>query len=511
MLDPKAASALGLPGFPAVSAHQFSVRHLLDHVFYTAWRARRILEREPGAKAFFFETIDEPLDDSLFFRRESIWSRVLPLVAREREALRQDAPQTLKRRTALRARLGALARGAAALLRPAPQGGFLYLTRDYSLGALMDETGGLLWRADLERPAPSAADARAMESVWQAARPELRALLTFEGLDLFPVCERRLRHLLVEAVPAAAALRRSADRRLARVKPKVVLAGTMNWREKVVASAARAVGVPFAVFLHGNIGTRHSEIVRDNDLAWSDLYLVGGRLQKEYCDRVFPEKRARVEAVGSAVLERLRANLAGADPAPLKRELGLPDGKPVVIYTLTAVRDFRFPQYHRTDAKNFSVQRAVIETLAKQPVTTIVKLYSSDVKGTPIAHWLADRAFPNVKVLSSPAFSALLPLGDAFVTDFPSTTLVEMALTDKPIVFVDALSALDWLPEARAAVAARAELTTSLDETRDALERLGKGLLPAKSDKTLLLNYGLCDESGGAVRRARAALDCLAR
>lgn len=510
VLDPKAAAALGLAGFPAVSAHQFSVRHLLDHAFYTAWRARRILEREPGSRAVFFETFEEPLDDGLFFRRESVWSRVLPLVARDHESLRAQAPRPLERPSPWRARLAALARSAKALLAPAAEGDYLYLTRNYSLGALMDDTGGSLWRADLERPAPSATDVRAMGAVWEAARPELRALLTLDGLDLFPVCESRLRFLLLGCVPAAAAVRREADRRFARAKPKAVLAGTMNWREKAVASAARAAGVPFAVFLHGNIGTRHSEIVRDNDLAWSDLYLVGGRLQKEYCDRVYPEKRARVEAAGSAVLERLRSKLAGAEPALLKRELAVPDGRPVVIYTLTAVRDFRFPQYHRTDARNFEVQRAIIETLAGLPVTTIVKLYSSDVKGTPIARWLADRAFPSVKVLASPAFSALLPLGDAFITDFPSTTLVEMALTDKPIVFIDALSALDWLPEARAAVAARAELAGDLEQARAMLERLGAGDLRAKTDRTLLLNYGLCDEAGGAVARARAALESLA-
>lgn len=511
-LDPLAAEALSIPGFKAVSLFQFSVRHLFDHAFYTAWRARRVLEREPGAKAVFFETAEEPLDDGLFFRRESVWSRVLPLVARESEVLRSSVPRAPSRsRPALRSRLGALARSAASLLKPEPAGGCLYLTRNYSLGALMDETGGALWRADMERPSPAADDARAMEGVWKAAVPELRRLLTLDRLDLFPVCERRLSFLLRDAVPAAAVLRRAADRRLARAAPRVVLAGTMNWREKTVASAARARGIPFAVYLHGNIGTRRSEIVRDNDLAWSDLYLVGGAAHKEYCALDFPREGARVEAVGSVSLERLGRDLKTAPAPALRRDLGIPADKPVVIYALNAVRDFRFPQYHRTDAMNFKVQRAIVETLARLPVTALIKLYSGDVKSSPIGRWLADKSYSNVRALSEPAFSKLLPLGDAFVIDFPSTTLVEMALTEKPIVFVDALTAIDWLPAARAAVAARAEFCSDLPRVDEALKSFAAGSLRAKTDRRLLLGYGLCADDGANLARAKAAVASLSR
>lgn len=169
-----------------------------------------------------------------------------------------------------------------------------------------------------------------------------------------------------------------------------------------------------------------------------------------------------------------------------------------MIYSLAGTRDFRFPQYHRTESANLRVQMRLIEIFARIPdVQFLVKLYVGNPKASPIARVIEEKALPNVKAIVSPPLSALLGAADAFIIDHPSTSLSEMALTDRPIYFIDALSWLDWLPEAREAVRRRCAYFEDLDAAETAMRRdFSEKEFPTVSDHGYLLDYGLCEEDG---------------
>lgn len=521
-LDEKAARLFrDAPGFLPFSTHLFSIRHLFDHALYTAWRADRILSRRPIEKAFFFQASAEPIGEGLFFQRESIWSSILPLICRAKGVSFEILPPVPERRPSFSWRKAAsgIAHAAAGMARNIRARGkpnhaeLIFLTRNYSLGSLMDlaskEMSAQLWRVDNWQVSPTPTDRSSMLALWEDWRNSRakRRYFIYEEVDLFPVLERRLRHLFVDLIPRAAALNRAFAARLDAKRPKAVLAATMTWREKAAAAAARTRGIPFAVYLHGNIGTRHTEIIYDNDMAWSDLYIVSGGAQKEYCETAFPQAKTRVIAAGSAALEGLQARLTPEDKGT-RRRLGLRTGQRSVIYSLSGVRDFRFPQYHRTESANYQLQRRLVDFFAGFPeIHFFVKLYTSDWGASPIARRIADLKLPNVKALTEPPMSELLGAADAFVIDFPSTTLSEMALTSKPIYFIDALSSLDWIPRALDSVRRRCSYFADLDAAQAAMRRdfTADNFSPVK-DRDYVLNYGLCEEDGRSLLRARDAL-----
>jgi hypothetical protein len=510
--------------FAPFAAQQFTVRHLLDHALFTAWRIDRIRRARPAATFVHFSAREEPLRDDLFFRDESAWSRASSLVLPARGAPCEVWPAPETPPTPLGPRLRGLLSGwKRSLVRArtpaAAPGSLVFLNAAYSTGLLAAEASrrgektAFLDPAVLEGkadPRVAAALARAWEEL--ADSPGLRTLAEWDGIDLRPMLLPRLRHLFVSLGPRSETLFREASDRLS-LGPKAAVAATMNWRDKLVSQACRAAGIPFTVYVHGTIGTRHSESVYSNDLAFADLYLVNGRSQEEYCRREFPQARGRTAAVGSAVLDRLSAELTAERRAEARRLLGASPGRPLVLYSLGGVRDFRFPQYHRTSHASFVLQRRVAELFARHPnVDLVIKHYGSNVESSPISSFVRELGAPNVRVIEQPPVSRLLAGPDAFMIDFPSTTLSEMALTDRPIVFLDALARLDWLPEARAAVRRRCEFIETLDQLESRLgPALAGGGLGSNADRSYVEDYGICRSDGQSLARAWAELERLVR
>lgn len=476
--------------FRPYRAFLFPLRHLLDQAQFTDWRLRRAAGGRP---LLCFETAPEPVGEDLAFRRESSWSRAAQRLGAE--VLPLPAPACAG--AGLKGRLRAVRSTGRRLKEAAARGraDLVLLSRGYSLGALgaLAQAGGLRarWLEPEALEAPFGAGREA--AFWESARgdAELSALVEDGSV------ERRLRHLAVELAPRAEAVFRRSLAWLRRHKVRAVVGATMNWREKVFAQACRAEGVPVVVYVHGNIGTRHSEAIGYNDMEPSDLYLVNGEAQKRYCLETFPEARCRVEAVGSAALDRLRQGLT---PPP-------PRARPLFVYALGGVRDYRYPQYHRMPSDAFRLQQAVVDLFGRSGKAELVmKLYGPDVRESPIARYVADKAYPNVSAVESPPFSQWLSRADAFLIDFPSTTLSEMALTDRPIYYLDALAKLDWLPEAREAVSKRCVVVETLEQLDS---KLGAGLAappPAPADASYIEGYGVCRLDGRSLERAWAAV-----
>ncbi|MBI2387702.1 MAG: hypothetical protein HYV14_17075 [Elusimicrobia bacterium] len=507
--------------FEPFMAQVYSVRHLMDHLIFTAWRVERILAARPGRRVCYFDTAPETAGDDLFFRAESAWSRVLtaaldargipaerwPALPPPRESLGARAREALR---GLKRRLTGL-RNPAAL---APAGGLLLLNRGYSVVHLAEEArrDGLeavfLDPASLDRPARAAASA-ALERVWTAfsADPAAASRWVWNGIDLGPAAMPRLRRLVVSWAPRAEALFRSASAALA-PRPAAAVAAAMNWREKIAAQACRANGVPFAVYNHGQIGTRHSELIYWNDMAFSDLFLVNGAAQEEYCRRQFPEARCAPKAVGLAFLDRVASEQTPEARVEMRRRLGVEDGRRLFVYVLNAARDYRFPQYHRESIANMLVERRIAALFARHPdADLILKLYGGGIDDAPLRTFVRSLNAPNIRILDKPVFSRMLPAADAFIADFPSTTTCEMAMTDKPIFFVNAATAIEWLPEARKIMGRRAEFMETLEEVDAVLGRaLAAETLEPNADRSFAENYGVCRSDGLSARRAWSAI-----
>ena len=136
---------------------------------------------------------------------------------------------------------------------------------------------------------------------------------------------------------------------------------------------------------------------------------------------------------------------------------------------------------------------------------------------SPIAQLIKDGRIRNCTVSTAP-FTSLIPIADLFVTDYPSTSFLEMLTTDHPILVCGYQLPWPWAPgrwhpsvlemwQERVAYADGLEEFLELLRTYLREERFQ----PVRSHNTLLKLFGTHLDDGGSVDRAYTFLESVAR
>lgn len=334
--------------------------------------------------------------------------------------------------------------------------------------------------ADVDRGAEAA-----LPGFWKEAAALMAGhdAFAFAGLDCFPPLERALERMFVRETLRAARVH-AAVRRLARWRrPSSALTVNTPYPENIAAVwALRAEGVPVVFVQEGGLyGYCESPMHHFCELAWGDYFLAYGPGCSRYLNesRLSPRQNALALPVGAFRLRRL------ASAAPSSGAAG------TVLY---AVSDFhhnvRYAPTCYGEREYYRVRKAVLEALLASPFERIIyKAVPGKLAKDPLLPLLnrhRGRVFPSEEPLLKASAAAA-----CFVVDWPTTTLLELLCTRKPVhVLLDPVVTRP-LPAGLALLRRRAAVHTDVASLAASLREAG-ALGGAAADGAFLEAFGTC-------------------
>lgn len=527
---------------PATS-HYYALKILMDCVAAKAQLLRNALIALEPSEVLFMPTRPGRFGRNLYFEEESAFSHLIPPVARAAgiPAIPLGPPARFDERgsrwTACHAVLSAKKRsmeqrarsGLEASWRPAsgrrprvsgtPHPRVLVLSNRHDLPALLQALRGRygidVQEVPLERiPSvrPAASEARRIAGtvrplavkLWDSLRRDesWRASLSLPGLDLFPVLRTRLERFVCDGLPEIALALVVWMDELRRCRPSAVLSCSSNvgYLGQSVCAAARSAGIPIILYQEGGgFGVPCAPIYDHTDMRNCDVFLAYGHGTSVHLAARGVRPRGVVLKIGSARLDQLRASLNG-HRVDAQSYLYLP--------TQLHGNAQHHPYNGGTATYYFERQKQLISILAGFPeIRVTVKLPPSE-RDRSLVHWLSQQRFRNCRVVEGAPLSSLLPKAGGFILDFPSTTLLEALVTERPIFICLDPYLTELNPEAEEVLARRAVICRGLEGFRAAFSRhlTGEAQSVDPSEPTARRWYATHLDNGGSLDRAARAV-----
>ena len=269
----------------------------------------------------------------------------------------------------------------------------------------------------------------------------IRNLLVWEGVDIFPIIEARLEYLAKRhSVACVKAYDKAEEIIKARGIEVLLVASLSSCTSRAVAKAAHNTNVPVVSWQHGNYGYMEQPIFIYNDIIDTDFVIVyGDEVIKTYAKEA-KKYHTKLLSVGSATLEALRLS---KQHTPANNNL-FPLDKPVVLYVQTSLyENCNYISLYEPFSDNhyWRINRAVLDILAKHydKATMVVKLHPSlDRRNYLSTKYAKERELQGFYFISNECgFKDLLPYAELVIIDFPSTVLLESLVFDMPIILLD--------------------------------------------------------------------------
>jgi len=478
----QAFSACSTEIIPKAGHFFYSLKRLLDALLLRTYPVLQALKKLQPDTVVCFETHHAPTNFWMDFRDESLTALVLPYIAKQTNchliqlpAVTAPSPRSprapgVKRR--IREAITSLPfgdyvlRGLSKLRsrnrnrlepkysgkRPSitvlvADGLLLYHDLDESILASghrlikLSEILDRLQTLELEAEGCLArADRLMYNKLWSSlsADPGFKRFFALDGVDLFKMVEKRLRHFLCHIMPDTMDLSFRIENHLRESGVSAVLAASPVTADQIAClQAAQRVGIPTAVYQHG--AYLHHPINRYTDLILADYFFSFGqevnRFLVEYQAKPANDGSlpfANPVAIGSVELDQLlamhrRTSKAQIAPSKTKRK---------VMYVMSGLMgDLRHFSHSNAEIHYWRLQRDVIETCCGHPdIQLILKPYPSDWAENPIWEHIETRDLTEIQVIRDRKLSDCLAMADLFIVDFLSTTLLQAMTTDKKII-----------------------------------------------------------------------------
>jgi hypothetical protein len=546
--------SLGASGFCPGYAAFFWLHILHNAVTTRLHEIQRAIEANRPSEVMYFTTASYEAGEPhrLDFQGESLYAKLIPIYAASIGMHSRSLGSTawyhetlgLGSKKLVRKGIGQAARSAKTLLASLPR---RVMSRDRGTVCLLDPslaaavialTGyqAVWWRAAAGK-AYWLTSARLPQSIRTESLDSTRVLRgrlgTFwenlsadqsfrqhfrEGeIDFFHVVSSRVRHLVIATIPRTFELYVAALQQLRRWHIDVVLSQNLgDTTGRVVAQAARQLDIPVVVHDHGSTGYFNFPLDRHMDSAVADFRLVWGEGVRASVSRRYPNGAIPV-AVGGVPLDQVRRRLTMGQSAKqrLCKRLGLQLAKPIVIYapTLMSANNRYLLRLQPTDCELYRRQRLIVEVFRDFPdVQCLVKLHPSPLYPlSPIKEWVHD--LPNALCVTEPALPEAIAIGDLLLTDSPTTTLLEMLMSDKRILVCNN-GPMEFEPSAVELLRRRAVFVETAEELaeqlRDHLAASRFGEAP-NLDQSFLRAFGTHLNDGRSGLRAMEALRVIMR
>lgn len=306
------------------------------------------------------------------------------------------------------------------------------------------------------------------ELLWRrlSEDPSVAAALMWRGVDLSVLLRPLLERIVVKALPGLI-VRAAVYRDAFSQRRGVVLTGGMVEANYVLARAAREAGVPMVSYHYGGfLGFSLLPIHERYDMAECSHFLCGGPGSL----RTFAEPspltrwissvpRARPVVTGLPWVQALVRQSRDED-LPQTRRTG---PRRVMVILSAIVGDIRYIGYvYPPEFADVALHRRIITTLAAmRDVEVVVKpplLSRYPQLRHPVVDWLSAQPLDHVRVLNEVPLSECLAEADAYVLATPSTPLLHIVSTDKPLLLHLDRRVFRMVPEAAAALRRRASV-----------------------------------------------------
>jgi hypothetical protein len=348
-----------------------------------------------------------------------------------------------------------------------------------------------------------------LERIWAELVGDcgFRRFFLVDGVDAFPVFEGGLRRFIVQGVAEILAASREYETVYRKHRNGVLITSSTNvgYLGHAAIQTARRCRVPVIMYQEGaGFGVPDCPIYDHTDYQWCDHFMSYGVGTTEHVEGEGITHRASIVPIGSIRLDCLRS--LGAGRTRSRKNL---------MYIPTALHGDvqHYPYNGGTDTYYFEVQKRIVGLCSGFPG---VRLY---IKGRPSVGGRSSTASvqsahairKNCSLIQYLPLEQVLELGDAYILDFPSTTLLECLTTGKPVfLYLD-----DFLTKvngnALRALKKRVVCSESLPELLSQLrEYLKHGRYPADvEDMEFLQKYGTYLGDGKSARRACGFLDAV--
>ncbi|MFB6198486.1 MAG: hypothetical protein ABEI52_09515, partial [Halobacteriaceae archaeon] len=225
--------------------------------------------------------------------------------------------------------------------------------------------------------------------------------------------------------------------------PAGILCGVTDSPEiQVIKQAASESNTPVVAFQHGgNYGYNWADKLRFGDLKVPDVFCTWGKGVTDHLQN-------RVETLGTST-ELTTLGYAKTDLKPAEGERKQPSESDTLLYVATGLRgDVNYgPGYWHDDTEYYRYQRTLFENLELVDVSEILfKPHYKDKVSNPITKDV-DSEF-DIQTVRSKDLTNHLPDADVVLIDYPSTTLLETMLAEKPIVYLD-IGWYQWVSEGK--------------------------------------------------------------
>jgi hypothetical protein len=360
-----------------------------------------------------------------------------------------------------------------------------------------------------------------------ARSPDFRALWQEGSLDFFDLVEEWIGDFMCAASLDLVDTYLRTSEALEILRPRAMIVEVMGSAPvKASVLAARQAGIPVLVYRHGTslayltMEARLAPEEYRNDVVFADKLLCWGE-----GDARFFRRWSEVDAmpVGSAHLDALRSGRRRGEWEERRRcqrgRLGIEERTPAAVYVLQNLvgEVFSNPYRYRLPDVEWEIERAIVAVFREFPeIALIVKLHPDrQFPVPPLPAWTRDVGMKNVRFVRDEAMADLLAAGDLFISDYPTTSFLEMLTTDKP-VFVCGhdlptgfFPGAELLPMWEERVVFAKDLPSFLDTLRAALSK-GVFRRPSSGDD-LLRHFGIHLDDGGSAQRVIEALEAEVR
>jgi hypothetical protein len=319
-----------------------------------------------------------------------------------------------------------------------------------------------------------------------------------QGVNLFPVFERYLKHFFLKVIPIVAEVFEQTNNLLLRRRLSIVFApGLMDPRHVAIFEACRRHGVRRVIYSHGPYGFPRGILVSYTDYQRTDFFMAWGR-GAETDVRKFNPKQPRVVKVGSCALDHLQQFI-------LKRHRSNTLTSPTVLYVpFGVIGNYNYVTTF-TDKRDhfvFKKQQMVLDAFSRFPhVRFIIKLFPNGTLKDPIKAWAEDLKMGQCLFEKWKPFAECLAMSDVVVTDHCSTPLIQSLAIGKRVILLRADSPEDEnIPGLEQAVF----VVRNVNELEEKLkEVLGNPkLIPLDQKGSLLKDFGTHLGDGRSVERA---------
>lgn len=561
------------PLIDAFSTHHFfyHLKILFDALLNRAMMLNSAFTQLKPTEVIYFETYPEPVQDDLFFRKESVASHLAPLVAAKFGCTVTELPAvpSLSRQTmtvpesrniswkhrcfqAVRRLpfgkwfLSVVRRfkseGQTFLPTSAPNGPSLLLLdrrRDVgfvarrwkeqcigpvltlgdmmAVGAYDERREGTdsvqVQRADVER---------SLRRLWSDLKrdPDFSGYFEYENTNCFPAAERRIFYFVTEVIPKFFAEAKKIDVCLRQFPVDVVLGTSPVAIPQIACMAlARTRDIPTVIHQHGGgLGYNKQVMLEHLDFYFPKYVFCCGSGIVKYCTKPLPsahrsehKPRAIHLAIGSSALDDLAQQKEST-----RRTNDMLSGKRTVVYVTNAIHGAtRYHSYHLyPDIWYWRLQREIIQVCVQFPeIDLLYKAFPNERLKNPVEDWVQQENIPNCQIVRDIPFSNMLHVADLFIIDYPSTVLLEALTTNKKVIVFAGRRFIRFDPKATALLTKRVLFSKTKEQFLwdiEATLQEPDWTLPDPVNDEFLKAYGTHLNDGRSAWRAVDALHVLA-